>query len=181
MIRDFQRQGHLVAMTGDGTNDAPALAQADVAVAMNSGTQAAKEAGNMVDLDSSPTKLIDIVRIGKQLLMTRGSLTTFSIANDLAKYFAIIPALFSGVISGTGRPEYYASGKCIQRHFFSNHIQRPDYSCVNSSGLKGCKIQGSPGRKIIVQKPAGLWAWGIAAPFIAIKLIDMIITGIGLV
>ena len=97
LIRDYQRRGHLVAMTGDGTNDAPALAQADVAVAMNSGTQAAKEAGNMVDLDSSPTKLIDIVRIGKQLLMTRGSLTTFSIANDLAKYFAIIPALFLGL------------------------------------------------------------------------------------
>ena len=97
MIRDFQAKGHLVAMTGDGTNDAPALAQADVAVAMNSGTQAAKEAGNMVDLDSSPTKLIDIVRIGKQLLMTRGSLTTFSIANDVAKYFAIIPALFIGL------------------------------------------------------------------------------------
>ena len=94
MIRDFQTKGHLVAMTGDGTNDAPALAQADVAVAMNSGTQAVKEAGNMVDLDSSPTKLIDIVRIGKQLLMTRGSLTTFSIANDVAKYFAIIPRLF---------------------------------------------------------------------------------------
>ena len=100
MIRDFQAKGHLVAMTGDGTNDAPALAQADVAVAVNSGTQAAKEAGNMVDLDSSPTKLIDIVRIGKQLLMTRGSLTTFSIANDVAKYFAIIPALFMGLYPG---------------------------------------------------------------------------------
>lgn len=100
MIREYQAKGHLVAMTGDGTNDAPALAQADVAVAMNSGTQAAKEAGNMVDLDSSPTKLIDIVRIGKQLLMTRGSLTTFSIANDVAKYFAIIPALFTGLYPG---------------------------------------------------------------------------------
>ncbi len=100
MIRDFQAKGHLVAMTGDGTNDAPALAQADVAVAMNSGTQAAKEAGNMVDLDSSPTKLIEIVRIGKQLLMTRGSLTTFSIANDVEKYFAIIPALFMGLYPG---------------------------------------------------------------------------------
>src|SRR6185295_16132917 len=94
MIRDYQDKGHLVAMTGDGTNDAPALAQADVAVAMNSGTQAAKEAGNMVDLDSNPTKLLEVVTVGKQMLMTRGALTTFSIANDVSKYFAIIPAAF---------------------------------------------------------------------------------------
>ncbi len=102
LIRDIQAEGKLVAMTGDGTNDAPALAQADVAVVMNSGTQAAKEAGNMVDLDSNPTKLIEIVEIGKQLLMTRGSLTTFSIANDVAKYFAIIPAAFASTYPALG-------------------------------------------------------------------------------
>ncbi len=102
-IREEQANGHLVGMIGDGTNDAPALAQADIGIAMNTGTQAAREAGNMVDLDSNPTKLIEVVEVGKQLLMTRGSLTTFSIANDVAKYFAIIPAIAISLYSGTNR------------------------------------------------------------------------------
>lgn len=181
MIRDFQTQGHLVAMTGDGTNDAPALAQADVAVAMNTGTQAAKEAGNMVDLDSSPTKLIEIVRIGKQLLMTRGSLTTFSIANDLAKYFAIIPALFMGLYPGLGALNIMqlTSG---QSAIFSAIIYNAlIIVALIPLALKGVKYREVSASKLLSFNLVVYGLGGVIAPFIAIKLIDMLITVLGIV
>lgn len=181
MIRDFQAKGHLVAMTGDGTNDAPALAQADVAVAMNTGTQAAKEAGNMVDLDSSPTKLIDIVRIGKQLLMTRGSLTTFSIANDLAKYFAIIPALFMGLYPGLSALNIMGLHSSESAVFSAIIYNALIIIALIPLALKGVKYRELPAGKLLSRNLLVYGLGGIITPFIFVKLIDIFIVAVKLV
>lgn len=181
LIREYQAKGHLVAMTGDGTNDAPALAQADVAVAMNTGTQAAKEAGNMVDLDSSPTKLIDIVRIGKQLLMTRGSLTTFSVANDVAKYFAIIPVLFFGIYPQLEALNFMGLTSTTSAILSAILYNAFIIVALIPLALKGVKYHEMPAGKLLQRNLQIYGLGGIVAPFVAIKLIDMFLTVCGLV
>jgi len=179
LIREYQASGHLVAMTGDGTNDAPALAQADVAVAMNSGTQAAKEAANMVDLESDPTKLIDIVEIGKRTLMTRGSLTTFSIANDVAKYFAILPALFVGMFPALGVLDVLHLGSPTQALLAALIFNTFVIPALIPLALVGVSWRPWSANKLLAWNIGWYGLGGVVAPFIFIKLIDMALGALG--
>ena len=185
-IREEQGKGHLVAMTGDGTNDAPALAQSDVGVAMNTGTQAAREAGNMVDLDSNPTKLIEIVEIGKQLLMTRGALTTFSIANDIAKYFAIIPALFGVLYATQTKAGPLAALNVMNLHSPQSAILSAVIFnaliivALIPLALRGVNYRAMPAAALLQKNLIVYGVGGLIAPFVGIKIIDLLIVAIGI-